>query len=92
MGLSLDEISQLLQTGGEGECRRVRDLLQTKLTELDTRMKAMREFRRTLVGQLAACENELSSHGQEAKCPVMANITHLDHSPRHSSKSKEKRK
>lgn len=78
IGLSLDEIGQLLQTGGgASECRSVRDLLSAKLAELDERMRMMRDFRRTLVKNLAACENELKSHGQKAECPVMMDITHF---------------
>ena len=72
LGLSLDEIRGLLTTGGAAECRRVRDLLAAKLEELDTRMKAMKQFRRTLNQHLAACERELKAHGDAACCPVVA--------------------
>lgn len=72
LGLSLDEIKGLLATGGAAECRRVRDLLAAKLEELDTRMKAMKQFRRTLKQHLAACERELKAHGDAACCPVVA--------------------
>lgn len=77
IGLSLDEIKELLQTGGgANECRSVRDLLRAKLTELDERMKAMKEFRSTLSRHLTACERELKNHGEEAACPVVVEITH----------------
>lgn len=46
IGLSLDEIKQLLSTGSADECQTVRDLLRGKLTELDERLKKMRDFRR----------------------------------------------
>ena len=72
LGLSLDEIKGLLATGGAAECRRVRDLLAAKLEELDSRMKAMKQFRRTLKQHLAACERELKVHGDAACCPVVA--------------------
>ena len=76
IGLSLDEVRELLQIGGgANECRSVRDLLRAKLTELDERMKAMKEFRRTLARHLAACERELKEHGEEAECPVVVEIT-----------------
>lgn len=92
IGLSLEDIGQLLQTGGgANECRSVRDLLSAKLAELDDRMKKMRDFRRTVINHLAACENELKSRGQEAECPVMVNITHHGRSSKTVSKSKEKR-
>jgi len=72
LGLSLDEIKGLLATGGADECRKVRDLLQRKLTELDDRLKAMKSFRRVLAKHLAACEEELKQHGESACCPVVA--------------------
>lgn len=93
IGLSLDEIGQLLQTGGgANECRSVRDLLSAKLAELEERIKMMRDFRGTLVNHLAACENELRSHGQTAKCPVMVDITHFNVSSKTANNSKEKGK
>src|SRR6266478_8647391 len=72
LGFSLDEIKGLLATGGADECRKVRDLLQRKLTELDDRLKAMKGFRRVLAKHLAACEGELKQHGESACCPVVA--------------------
>ena len=76
MGLSLEEITQLLAThGGAAECQKVRDLLRSKLTELDGRMKKMRDFRRTLTHHLTACERELKQHGDAAACPVVVEIT-----------------
>jgi DNA-binding transcriptional MerR regulator len=71
LGFSLDEIKGLLATGGAEECRRVRDLLKTKINDLDMRMKVMKEFRRTLSKHLSACERELSAHGKDACCPVV---------------------
>jgi DNA-binding transcriptional MerR regulator len=88
IGLSLDEIKELLQTGGgANECRGVRDLLRAKLTELNERMKAMKEFRGTLARHLAACERELKEHGDEAACPVVVEITR----PSRPSLSKSKK-
>lgn len=71
LGFSLNEIGEILKTGGAAECRRVRDLLWEHLIELDARIKAMREFRRTLAGHFAECEQELESHGRAAQCPVV---------------------
>jgi len=76
MGLSLDEINELLTTGGEQECQRVREILQAKLTELDERMTMMRSFRRTLSQHLTACEKELKERGGKAQCPVLVNLSH----------------
>ena len=72
LGLTLDEIKDLLATGGADECRRVRDLLHKKIDDLDGKMKAMRDFRRTLARHLLECERELEAHGDAACCPVVA--------------------
>lgn len=72
LGFSLAEIGELLATGGADECRKVRDLLRTKLGELDERMESMRKFRRVLARHLKDCEHELQEHGKAACCPVVA--------------------
>ncbi len=72
LGLTLDEIKGLLATGGAEECRRVRDLLSEKIEDLDGKMKAIKDFRRTLARHLSACERELEAHGDSACCPVVA--------------------
>ena len=79
IGLSLDEIKQLLTgEGGAEKCRRVSELLRAKLNELDQRIKFMRSFRRALTHHLAACERELSEKGAAAECPVVVEIEHAD--------------
>lgn len=76
LGFSLDELSELLTTkGGAAECRQMRDLLMTKLNDLDKRIETMRSFRRKLTRHLAACESELNERGEAARCPVIVNIT-----------------
>lgn len=75
LGFSLDEIGGLLATGGAQECKQVRDILRAKLTELDERVRMMREFRRTLSHHLAACEKELQERGGKAQCPVLVNLS-----------------
>ena len=71
LGFSLDEIGELLTTGGAEECHRVRDLLQAKLVAVDEKVKAMRTFRRTLSAHLNECERELAEKGKAAHCPVV---------------------
>jgi DNA-binding transcriptional MerR regulator len=71
LGFSLDEIKGLLETGGAEECKRVRDLLQGKLIELDTKMKAMKAFRRILTRYLLECQRELEEHGEASCCPIL---------------------
>jgi len=76
LGLSLDEIKALL--GDAKECRQVRDLLRTKLKEVDERIRLMKEFRHTLSHHLAACERALQEQGDAAECPVMVNIARAE--------------
>lgn len=71
LGFSLEEIKGLLAMGGADECRKVRDLLRLKLSELDDRLKVMKGFRRVLASHLSACEEELNQHGESACCPVV---------------------
>jgi DNA-binding transcriptional MerR regulator len=77
LGLSLDEIKELLPGHGAGlsECRRVRDLLSTKLAELDAKISDMRAFRKTLASYLGECEEALAGK-REDRCPVLFRITH----------------
>lgn len=88
IGLSLEEIGQLLATGGADECQRMRDLLRHKLGEIDERMELMRKFRQTLARYLSACEKELQAHGQAASCPVVVEITRARHATK-APRSKE---
>ena len=71
LGFSLEEIKGLLATGGSEECRKVRDLLKRKLSELDERLKSMKGFRHMLARHLSACEVELKQHSDSACCPVL---------------------
>src|SRR5262245_26772137 len=75
LGFSLDEIGELLATGGARECRRVRDHLKVKLSEVDLRIRLMQDFRETLARHLAACERELSRNADDAVCPALTNIS-----------------
>ena len=78
LGFSLDEIGELLTIGGASECRRVRDHLKVKLTELDERIRLMQDFRKTLARHLAACERELRLHTDDAVCPALVKIPRDD--------------
>lgn len=72
LGFTLEEIKGLLATGGAEECSKVHDLLTEKLQELDTRLQAMKKFRRVLARHLGKCERELREHGRDACCPVVS--------------------
>jgi hypothetical protein len=52
----------------------VRNLLRLRLSELDDRLKATKDFRRLLARQLSACDTELERHGASACCPVVVGI------------------
>jgi DNA-binding transcriptional MerR regulator len=74
LGFSLEEISTLLAVDGSSDCRHVHDLLDTKLTELDAKLKAMQEFRKELKRYLDECEAELKKRPLSADCPVVTEI------------------
>jgi len=81
----------LLTTGGATECRKVRDLLRAKLEDVDSRIEAMRKFRRSLADHLAACERELKKRGDAARCPVVIEISQGRDRPRTVVKKEKKR-
>lgn len=81
LGLTLREIRDLLgyqTSGGLKRCRQVRDMLRTKLTELQARLAELQEFQRTLSRYLEDCERTL--HGVDARgnrepqCPVIETL------------------
>jgi DNA-binding transcriptional MerR regulator len=61
LGLTLDEIKGLLTTGGAEECRSVRDLLSNKIGELDGKMSAMKDFRRTLARHVSVNSRRMAT-------------------------------
>ena len=74
LGLTLDDV-QLLVTGRQrrtqlASCRKVRDLLTRRIDDIDARIKALREFRRTLHEHLVACEQALAA-GADPACPTI---------------------
>ena len=88
LGFTLNEIGSLVVNNGVSDCRRIHDLLSVKLTELDARLKRMREFRGKLTHYLAECEAVLKKHGNAADCPVVEEIAHTE---LRSSRSKKPR-
>jgi DNA-binding transcriptional MerR regulator len=72
-GLSLAEILELLRLGtshGVSQCRRVQQLLQRKLADVDARVTELQAFRQTLGDYLAQCDRTLT-RGADADCPVI---------------------
>lgn len=93
IGLSLDEIRELLTNGGGAEkCRRVSELLRAKLHELESRIRVMQNFRRTLARHLTACERELKDKGNAAECPVIVEIGHSNPRSESARLRKERKK
>lgn len=75
LGLSLREIRDLVsypEQRGVRRCRHVRDLLLTKLAELEAHITQLEEFRRTLVQLEAQCERTLAE--EAAECPVIETL------------------
>ena len=76
LGLTLKDVRQLVGDqgrGGRDRCRRVRDLLALRLTDVDAKMVQLRLFRQTLRSHLAACERALAT--ENPACPVMSELT-----------------
>ena len=75
LGLTLKDVKELVANEGRGgyqRCRRVRDLLKSRLADVDARLKEMQAFRRTLRTHLNECERALEQ--ERPVCPVMAEL------------------
>ena len=75
-GWTLAEIRDLLQldaSGGLSACQQVQQLLRHKLADLDARLAELRDFRRTLNGQLGRCTRTLAE-APNAACPVVDDL------------------
>lgn len=75
LGLTLKDVKELVADegrGGQQRCRRVRDLLKTRLADVDARIKEMQAFRRTLRSHLRDCEGALQQ--ERPVCPVMIEL------------------
>ncbi|MBA3270372.1 MAG: MerR family transcriptional regulator [Acidobacteria bacterium] len=75
MGLTLKDVKELVANegrSGQQRCRRVRDLLKSRLADVDARLKEMHAFRRTLRIHLQDCEHALEQ--EQPVCPVMSEL------------------
>jgi DNA-binding transcriptional MerR regulator len=75
-GLTLAEIRELLRADGRrgaSQCRQVQRLLEQKLTDLDSRVAQLQDFRRTLKGYLTQCNRALVQ-STDADCPVVVRL------------------
>lgn len=75
LGLTLKDVKELVTNegrAGQQRCRRVRDLLKTRLADVDERIREMQAFRRTLRSHLSDCERALEQ--ERPVCPVMIEL------------------
>lgn len=75
LGLTLKDVKELVVNEGRPghqRCRRVRDLLETRLADVDARLREMQAFRRTLRTHLNECERALEQ--DTPVCPVMIEL------------------
>ena len=73
LGLSLDDVHQLLtglQHQSLASCRKVHDLLEKRVEELDARVAELRTLRNTLGLHLAACQRTLQG-AEDMPCPTV---------------------
>jgi DNA-binding transcriptional MerR regulator len=80
LGLTLKDVRQLVGEqgrAGRDRCRKVRDLLELRLKDVDERLAELRAFRQTLRTHLGDCERALKD--DNPACPV---ITELAGAPR----------
>ena len=94
LGLTLDDIQQLtagqLRRDHVPSCRRVRDLLTRRIEDIDSRIKELREFRRTLHEHLVACDRALAAAAEPA-CPTMEALDELGRGSRRHDLSRHQR-
>jgi MerR family transcriptional regulator, Zn(II)-responsive regulator of zntA len=75
LGLTLNDVKELVVNEGRSgrqPCRRVRDLLKTRLADVDCRIREMHTFRRMLRTHLHECERALEQ--DTPVCPVMIEL------------------
>jgi len=75
LGLTLKDVKELVENQGRAgsqRCRRVRDLLKSRLADVDARIDEMHAFRRTLRVHLDDCERALAEN--RPVCPVMTEL------------------
>jgi MerR family transcriptional regulator, mercuric resistance operon regulatory protein len=73
-GFSLDEVKALLTGRGGAACSQMRNLLQSKLEQVNERIQGLEAFKRTLARHLQTCEEELAGNPSIANCPVIDEI------------------
>lgn len=68
LGFSLREIGDLLELGA-GACAETRVLAETRLADIETRLRDLQAMRRTLARLIQACRT-----GHETTCPIVESL------------------
>jgi len=93
LGFSLDEIKQIIseKQAGESPCEAVRDVVHTRLQELDERMREMRRYRNELAATLAEWDKKDAVEGHICGFIEGSNLKHQFSTPKVSSRRSKKR-
>ncbi len=75
LGLTLKDVRQLISDQGRvgrDRCRKVRDLLEVRLKDVDEKLAELQAFRQTLRTHVTACERALAH--EHPACPVITEL------------------
>ena len=74
-GFALDDIAHLLEirTGGVEPCREVRDLIETRLGDVERRLKDLARVKKVLKASLKRCHDAEA----EGSCEVLAQLARV---------------
>jgi DNA-binding transcriptional MerR regulator len=78
LGFSLDEIKQIIteKQAGESPCEAVREVVRTRLSELDAHMRDMRRYRNELAATLAEWDKTGATEGHICGLIERSNLTY----------------
>ena len=93
LGFSLDEIKQIIteKQAGASPCEAVRDVVRTRLRELDERMREIRRCRNELAATLAEWDKTGAVDGHICGLIEGANLRHVSDSKMRSRRSIKER-
>ena len=88
LGFTLDEIKQLIahKRMGENPCKEVREIVKTRLEELDERIKQMLQYREELATALSEWEETGEAEGHV--CGLIE-ASHIEHGMNHRKVGKK---
>lgn len=72
LGFSLNEVGQLLELRGTGEmaCQEVVDKAKSRLTDVQTRIKILKDIEKSIKGLIRRCE----SRENTTNCPILSGM------------------